>query len=206
MHLTFFSRISFFAALGLAFVLISAPGSVLAQDDENPPTGENKDSPFEFEVGTGLEYDSNVSVIDIDLNTASGDAAAVLNAGIDFKKQLGKETKVKLGYNFSQSLHFDFTGFDIQTHRATVGLNHDFGAVTGEVNYIFVYSTLGGTGFLTFQRVSPDRCQVLCIVSGGKVGGKITVFIFQLNKNDVTDRNFQAGLYLVTIIIADHAD
>ena len=172
-------------ALCLGFALSGASDLARAQqiakagDNDDAEEDSDRDDKFSFDASAGIEYDSNVSVIDVDLNTAAGDAAAVLDAGIDYESEIAEETEINVGYNFSQSLHFDFTGFDIQTHRATVGIDHDFGGVKGALTYIFVHSQLGGAGFLSFHRVSPA------------VSGFLGKNVFVRGVYEYTDKDFK---------------
>jgi len=134
------------------YITVFCIGSAYAQDIDADKSG---GSPFSFEFSAGAEYDSNVSVSAIDSNTGADDFAAVLDADIKFKTELGNDTELKLGYSFSQSLHDEFSNFDIQTHFSSVDLSHDFGAFDAGAAYRFAYSRLGGAGFLTLQQISP---------------------------------------------------
>jgi hypothetical protein len=130
-------------------------GSAAAQQTSTDGANDKTDSPLSFEVSAGAEYDSNVSVAAIDANTGADDFAAVLDAKIGFETELGDNTEFNLGYNFSQSLHDQFSNFDIQTHFASADISHDFGAFDAGAAYRFAYSRLGGAGFLTLQQFSP---------------------------------------------------
>ncbi len=114
-----------------------------------------KDSPVSIEVSTGVEYDDNLSVNEIDQNSSQDDYSALLDAEIEFKHELSDGTSFSAGYNFSQSLHFDRTEFDIRSHRGAVGVTHDFGDFDLGIDYTYVYSTLDEAGFLTYQLLSP---------------------------------------------------
>lgn len=110
---------------------------------------------FDVEIAAGVDYDSNVSVDQIDTNTGQDDFAAALEADFDLTAPLGPDTEFQLGYGFSQSLHFDFTAFDVQSHLATADLSHDFGFVDIGAAYRFAYSRLGGDPFLTMHQINP---------------------------------------------------
>ncbi len=118
-------------------------------------TEERLESPFSVDVSAGVEYDSNISVNEIDSSTGADDFAAVLDADLEFETELGEDTEFGLGYSFSQSLHADFTNFDIQSHFASAELSHDFGEFDVGAAYRFIYTRLGGDGFLVMQQVSP---------------------------------------------------
>lgn len=135
-----------------AAIAISA-GTALAQEAGGP----NKDNgpSFDVEIAAGVDYDSNVSVNELDANTGADDFAAAIDADFDFSTPVGPGTELQLGYGFSQSLHFDFTAFDLQSHLATADLSHDFGFAEIGAAYRFAYSRLGGDPFLTMHQVNP---------------------------------------------------
>ena len=114
-----------------------------------------RDGTFSAEISAGVEYDSNVSVIEIDTQIAEDDFAAVIDLGLEYETDLSENTTFEIGYDFGQDIQFDFTDFNTQIHRGSVELSHDFGAVDGGVSYQFVYSRLGGDGFLRLHRLSP---------------------------------------------------
>lgn len=116
---------------------------------------ERLSSPFSFELNAGAEYDSNVSVNELDANTGADDVAAVIDADIEFETALGKDTEFNAGYSFSQSLYSEFTDFNLQSHFGTVDLSHDFGVFDLGAAYRLIYTRLGGDGFLLLQQASP---------------------------------------------------
>lgn len=118
-------------------------------------TEERLDSPFSAHVSIGAEYDSNISVNEVDTNTGADDFAAVIDADLDFETEIASDTELSLGYSFSQSLHNEFTNFDVQSHFASAELTYDFGSIDIGAAYRFIYTRLGGDGFLVLQQVSP---------------------------------------------------
>lgn len=163
----------------LAMAIIPAVGASAQDNQDNQAKSEKSDSPFSFEVIGGVEYDSNISVIELDQNTSTDDFAGAIDVEAEFETDVGKDTEFSVSYDFSQSLHFDVTDFDIQSHRGNVSLDHDFGPVTTGISYIYSYSTLGGDGFLTLQRITPSVA--------GFVGKKV-----YLRANyDYTDKDFK---------------
>ncbi|RMF14237.1 MAG: DUF560 domain-containing protein [Alphaproteobacteria bacterium] len=144
----------------------------------SPAAGAEEKVKWEFEVSSGIEYDSNISVIQLDTSTANDDFAGLIDAGLSLTAPLGAKTKLRAGYDFSQSLHFDFTNFDIQSHRASAGIGHDFGPVTFDIDYNFAHATLGRKGFLDLNRITPAL--------SGFLGRKVFVRLAY----DYTDKNF----------------
>lgn len=113
------------------------------------------DSPFSAKVSTGVQYDDNLSVSEIDQASSAQDYAALIDAGLGFKHKTSGKTEFSAGYDFFQSAHFERSDFDIRTHRGSVGLKQDFGRFDLGVDYNYVYSTLDNAGFLTYQLLSP---------------------------------------------------
>ncbi len=144
------------ATLCAIFGALAANGAV-AQDDKGSGSIYDafENGPFSAEFSAGVEYDSNVSVIEIDTSTAQDDFAAVFDFGLGVETKLGENTKIKVGYDFGQDIQFDFSAFDTQSHRGSAEISHDFGAVDTGVSYQYVYSKLGGAGFLRMHRLSP---------------------------------------------------
>ena len=144
-------------ALCAAVAGMSSPGAAQDIADTNGKSFVDslRDGPFSAEISAGVEYDSNVSVIEVDTSTAEGDFAAVIDLGFEYERDLGENTTFEVGYDFGQDIQFDFSNFDTQTHRGSAELSHDFGAVDSGVSYQLVYSRLGGDGFLRLHRASP---------------------------------------------------
>ena len=130
--------------------------SDIGEANENQSFIENlRDGPFTVELSTGFEYDSNVSVIEVESQTAESDVAATIDLGVQYEQDVSDSTSFEIGYNFGQDLQADFTDFNTQTHRGSLGVSHDFGDVEGGASYQLIYSRLGGDGFLRLHRLSP---------------------------------------------------
>ena len=135
---------------GVLSLAALAAGPALAQ-----PDAKKSSSPFSVEVTAGAEYDSNVSVSDIDTNTGADDFAAVFDGDISFAPDLGEKTSFELGYGFSQSLYNDFDAFNLQSHLVTADLSREIGGVEFGGAYRFSHARLGGGPFLTMHQVAP---------------------------------------------------
>ena len=139
--------------IGSIFVTALASGAIAHA--QTAGTEERFDPPFNVDISVGAEYDSNISVNEIDTNTNADDVAAVIDADLEFETEIASDTELSLGYSFSQSLHADFTAFDVQSHFASAELSHDFGSFDLGAAYRFIYTRLGGDGFLVMQQFSP---------------------------------------------------
>lgn len=110
---------------------------------------------FSFEASAGLRYDSNISIPAADLLADDKDYSSLLKfkAGID--TDISSNTSFEVAYSFRQSLHFDRSDFDVQTHGFKAQLKHDFGAFKTGIAYRYYDTSLGSIGFLKMQSVQP---------------------------------------------------
>ena len=107
-------------------------------------------------LGIGAEYDSNVSVEEVDATTNEGDYAMTLDAGLGVKKQLSTRTRAALTYDFSQSIYDKFSQVDRQTHMLGADLGLDLARVDPSLSVYYINSRLDGSQFLELVRVSPS--------------------------------------------------
>jgi hypothetical protein len=126
-----------------------------AQRDPAASTPSEDERAVSFEVGTGLEYDSNVAVLDLDTSTNAADLAAFAEFGVDYDKPDAGPFDLTLGYNFSQSLHDDFDAFDVRVHRGSGTASYDLGRVDIGTTMNVAAAALDGDGFLTIAQISP---------------------------------------------------
>jgi hypothetical protein len=132
----------------IACAAAAAPGAVLAAEGDEP-------KPVSFEVGTGLEIDSNVAVLELDSTSNAGDTAALLDFGVGYDRPSHGAFDLKAGYDFTQSLHDDFDEFDVRIHRGSGTLSYDLGRVDVGANLQYALAELDGREFLTLAQTSP---------------------------------------------------
>lgn len=140
------------APLAMALVLSSTPSA--AQDDA-AASPESSTRAFSFEVETGVEYDSNVALLEVDTSTGAGDASALLNFGVGFDAPTEGAFDFEAGYNFSETAHEDFSDFDLRIHRGSSTLSYDFGRVDAGAILQYARAELDGARFMTLQQTSP---------------------------------------------------
>jgi hypothetical protein len=149
--MSFMKKLLVTAALGgLALGSASA-----ASAPEKPELLEGPNA-FTVEFAAGVEYDSNVSVIDVDDNTGADDFAAVFDGEVEFAPDIGEDSSFAISYSFSQSLYETFDDFNLQSHLASVDASHDLGIIEIGGAYRFAHSRLGGDSFLTLNQFSPS--------------------------------------------------
>lgn len=139
--------------LQLAAALLA--GSYLGQASAAPDAGQKPATRWSAEVGVGVEYDSNVSVEEVDVSSNQGDYAMTVDAGAALKQQLTKTAEAALSYDFSQSTYDTFSQVDRQTHMFGADLGLDFASADPSLSVYYINSRLDGSQFLDLYRVSP---------------------------------------------------
>lgn len=154
-----------------ATVAIIGSGSVHAVDDQTAGAldadaaevaketidadNEQGERPVTFSLGLGVEYDSNVAVLELDTTSNAGDAAALFEFGVNYDKPDAGHFDFRTGYNFSQTRHEDFDAFDVGIHRGSATFAWDLESVDTGVNLQYAYAELDGEEFLVLEQFSP---------------------------------------------------
>lgn len=138
--------------------LCLATGSALAQhpvkDHAERKLSDGQNS-YSAEIRMGGEYDTNVSVDEVDVSSEQGDYSALLDGQLEFQRKFNSGMQFSMGYDFAQSLYRDFSDLDRQTHMFSGDIKNEFGDVDVGVSYHYVDSQLDGNDFLTLKRTSP---------------------------------------------------
>lgn len=120
---------------------------------------EQNDADKEFDIlvegKAGVEYNSNVAVLDLDTNTGEGGWLATLNGTLEVSGNPTDKLLLRGGYEFSQTLHEEFDAFDLTLHRGYAEAGYDLGPVTVGVLGNLAQASLQGDEYLTFTQVSP---------------------------------------------------
>lgn len=111
---------------------------------------------YSAEVGIGGEYDSNVTVDEVDLTSSESDYALILDAGFGASKAITDRFKMSGSYDISQTFYEEFDRVNRQTHilGTDMSLQHD-GGDTGMSLY-YIMSRLDNERFLDLFRASPS--------------------------------------------------
>ncbi len=111
---------------------------------------------YSAEVGMGAEYDSNVSIEEVDRASNQGDYAMTMDVGLEAQKELSRRIEVAATYDFSQVLYKEFSQVDRQTHILGTDLALDLDTLDTGVSFYYINSRLDNEKFLEFYRVSPS--------------------------------------------------
>ena len=135
----------------IAAAVSSVPVSALAAGEAT----EEAPRAVSFEIGSGVQYDSNVAVLDLDTSANAGDAAALLELGVGYDTPRSGPVGFQAGYNFSQSLHEDFDEFDVGIHRGSASVSLDLEKLDTGAMLQYARASLDGEEFLVLTQVSP---------------------------------------------------
>lgn len=133
--------------LSVACIVLSFAASSWAQD-----SGKN----FDFDINFGIagEYNSNVTVSEIDASVGEADIATLIDFGIDAYWQPAASWNVDFGYQLSDRRYQDFSEFDLMLHLFYGDVSYDFDVYTVGGNYYYADANLGGDSFLTLHQYS----------------------------------------------------
>ena len=108
------------------------------------------------EVSLGYEYDSNVSVDELDRNSSVGDGGVLFAADISVDHDFTDKTSASASYGYSRIDYQDFEFLNRETHMLGGNLSSKWDDVTAGINYFYINARLDGNDFLTYHRVSPS--------------------------------------------------
>lgn len=103
---------------------------------------------------TGAEYNSNVSVSELESATGQADTTGKLDAGVDASWQATDRLSVDAGYSYSGQRYRDFDAFDLDLHLLYGDISYELDAFSLGSNYYFADANLGGNDFLTLKQYS----------------------------------------------------
>lgn len=108
-----------------------------------------------FDASIGYEYNSVVTIEELDEITAGGDSLINLRLGADYKQEIAKNTEVAIGYTYAQKTHDTLSRFDRNNHYLTAQIEHDFGKTEIGVQYRIYDGSRDNDGFVLSNRIRP---------------------------------------------------
>ena len=121
-----------------------------AQDEESSSTG------YVVEVAIGGEYDSNVTIDEVDLSSSQSDYGLTLDAKLGAHSAINENTELDLSYDYSQTTYNEFSLVNRKTHILGSSLDFDLGDFDSGLSFFYIHSRLDNKKFLEFYRVSPS--------------------------------------------------
>lgn len=107
-------------------------------------------------VSLGVEYDSNVSVDELDRNSSVGDGGALFAADISLDHDFTDKTSASASYGYSRIDYQDFDFLNRETHMLGGSVSSKWQKLTAGINYFYINARLDGNDFLTYHRASPS--------------------------------------------------
>lgn len=102
----------------------------------------------------GYQYDSNVTVDELNTSSDQSDEAWVFDAGLEGVLKPTRALNVTLGYSLSGRRYKSLDQFDQDIHLVSADISYDFDPVTVGTSYHYSHATLGSDPFLDFRRAS----------------------------------------------------
>jgi hypothetical protein len=103
----------------------------------------------------GAEYNSNISIEELDLNSSVSGTLANIELLTEYRYNLSDTTSFRLGYDFSQTLHQDLTEFNFQSHGVSAGFENQFSDLTTSIDYSYYDTKLDDEGLLSIAIFTP---------------------------------------------------
>jgi len=134
----------------LCFALPAALGApVNAQNDED------KQRTVFAELEAGGEFDSVVSLDELDLSADMGDQALLVDASVGVEQPLGSGVELDLRYTYSVLDYQDISEVDQNSHILSGDLKKKLGGADIGLSGFYVNADLDDESFLELARVSP---------------------------------------------------
>lgn len=128
---------------------------------QNPPpiaatTAQQADEPLSLSgnVAMGAEYNSNLSVTELESSSGQSDVAGTVDANANVSWEPNDRFAAEGGYSYSASRYQDIDTYDLDLHLLFADLSYDFTALTLGTNYYFADADLGSDSFLTLNQYS----------------------------------------------------
>lgn len=140
------------AVAAAAIVVFGLTAPALAQD-QSPEAGQQR--PLQIDLRAGVQYDSNVAILDLDASSGRSDIATQLEFGVNYNGRPRSQLTLNAGYHLSQSLHQEYDAFDLRIHRGSAGFAYDIGGFNAGLAGHHIVAELDGSEFLTMRQYSP---------------------------------------------------
>lgn len=120
------------------------------------PSKEASKTRWSAEIGIGGEYDTNVSVDEVDLSSGQSDYAFTADFELGLRHDFSERTKVSVNYDASQATYRQFSRVNRITQILGADISHDLGRSSAGMSAYFIDSRLDGEPFLRYLRLSPS--------------------------------------------------
>ncbi|MEQ8204793.1 MAG: surface lipoprotein assembly modifier [Woeseia sp.] len=143
--------------MNLPTIVVLLAGFVLA----TPGKAQEPKADFSVNAKAGYQYDSNVSIRELDENTGQADNALLLELGIDSRVPLSHSLSINAGYRYSQSAYQQFSEFDTALHQLHAEARYRIAGFDTGLALRHFAAGLDGDRFLDIRQVSPSVARLL---------------------------------------------
>lgn len=155
---------------------------------------------FGLDAAAGVEYDSDVGLVELDRKSGEADSATIATAGLDMTVTTGNPLSLRFAYDYSDTAYRQFSEFDLGLHHghAEIMLNsRRFDASIATDRYEGV---LNGDHYLALTQYSPSVSTFL----GSRVYARGAFIASSKTYDDLSSRNASSGaLRLDTYVLLD---
>ncbi len=116
--------------------------------------GVNGKTSFEAEAEAGLEYDSTLSVEELDRTVDQSDTARLLRGKLNAQWEATENLTLKGGYSDLGRNYRDNSEFDLAIHQGFGDLSYDFDLATLGASHYLAHAELDDRDFLTLNQTS----------------------------------------------------
>ncbi|WP_188151991.1 hypothetical protein [Teredinibacter waterburyi] len=106
------------------------------------------------QVGVGTEYDSNVSLVELDRNTQQGDWATKTNLGLTAEWQPKEKLTLRGGVFYDGKKYQQYESFDLAVARGNLESSYRFSWLTAGASYNYAAAYLDRQDFLALSQTS----------------------------------------------------
>jgi hypothetical protein len=131
-------------------IAISAAGLLLTAN----AYGEKAKTKFDAELEAGAEYDSTLSVEELDRSTNQSDTAALLNGKLNGQWGATDRLTLKAGYSYQGKNYEDNSDFDFAIHQWHGDAAYDFSHFTLGASHYLAMADLDGNDLLDLNQSS----------------------------------------------------
>ena len=107
-------------------------------------------------ISLAYEYDSNVSVDEIDRSSSKGDSASLFNADLRVTHDFTDTTSSSVSLDYTHVGYRTFDQLNRKTLILSANVDKSMGAYTVGLDYFFIDARLNGKKFLSYQRIAPS--------------------------------------------------
>ncbi len=112
------------------------------------------DTTFNAELEAGLEYDSNLSVEELDRISTQSDTAYLLKGKANGQWGATDKLTVKGGYSYAGKTYQDYGKFDLAIHQLFADAAYDVGQFTVGASHYYALARLDNSDFLDLNLTS----------------------------------------------------